>query len=100
PPYASAIATFTAFFLSTSPISPNPCSLSLHDALPIFDWSATGRIRHGELSSLLSCELPNQFQSMLPDHPAMLRIFVRNRSGCAQSERDLFLRVFAFGGIS
>ena len=47
----------------------------------------------------LFCDLPNQFQSMLADHPAMLRIFVRNRPGRAKGERHLLRHVFAFGDI-
>src|SRR5882724_5869078 len=51
------------------------------------------------LSCFLSCELPNEFQSVLPDQSAMLSVFIRNRSGGAQSKRDLLLSVFPFGDV-
>ena len=50
-------------------------------------------------SCFFSRDFPNEFQSVLPDHPAMLRIFVRNRSGCAQRERNFLRSIFPFGDI-
>jgi hypothetical protein len=44
-------------------------------------------------------DLPNERQAVLPDHPAMLRIFICNRIGCAQCQGDLFIRTFPRGDI-
>ena len=44
-----------------------------------------------------SSDVLNQLQPMLPDHPAVLHIFVRDRIGCAQSESHLFFRRFSIG---
>ena len=44
-------------------------------------------------------DLLNERQTVLPDHPAMLRIFICNRIGCAQRQGDFFIRSFSFGDI-
>jgi hypothetical protein len=51
------------------------------------------------LSCFFSRDFPNEFQSVLPDHLAMLRIFVRKRFGCAQRKRNLLRSIFPFGDI-
>ena len=51
------------------------------------------------LSRFFSSNLLNERQPMVPDHPAMFRIFIGNQSGSAQSKRGLFRCGFPFGNI-
>ena len=52
-----------------------------------------------QLSRLLSSNLSQEIQPMLPNHPAMLRIFIGNQFGCAQSKRDLLVHGFSISNI-
>jgi hypothetical protein len=40
-------------------------------------------------------DLPNEPQAMLPDHPAMLRIFIGDELGVAQRQCHFFIRSFS-----
>src|SRR4030095_8987402 len=51
------------------------------------------------LPRLLSSNLLNEIQSMLPYHPAVLFVFVCDQSGCAQSQGDFLFRSFPIGDI-